>query len=156
MPVCVASLAIASVSTHSPLFATFSKEAKCVTEGGACFDPQTLTIAECCSPFQCYIDKTSDDFVGTCTPPLNFTQALAELKLDYAVKDTVCNNLESTLDNYYETIQEVLSEIQEDPGDNQMGLLVNLVCKNSDPNDPGIRDHASYTRFDYSHKCAAA
>lgn len=32
-------------------------------------------------------------------------------------------------------------------------LLIAFMCKNLDPMDPGILDHAAYAHFDYIEKC---
>jgi len=88
--------------------------------------------------------------------PINFAEVLNEKKIDLEFKDSICSNMESTLDNYYKIITSILRELQDDPDDNKMGFLVDFMCKNADPMDPGVRDHASYTRFDYVEKCSQA
>jgi len=75
-----------------------------------------------------------------------------EKKLDSKYKERVCDSLEKVLDDYYKAIAGILNDLEDDPEDNQMGYLVDMMCKNDDPLDPGIRDHASYTRFDYIEK----
>lgn len=67
-----------------------------------------------------------------------------------------CNGLEATLDQYYKRIYDMLKQLDGEPDEQEMGLQIDLVCKNSDPTDPGVRDLASFARFDYIEKCSKA
>jgi hypothetical protein len=81
--------------------------------------------------------------------------SVKELIWDHNVKEQTCIDIEVSLDTHYESIAEILKEL--DGVKSPMGLLVDTLCKNSDrSNDPGLRDLAAATRFDYVVKCAQA
>jgi len=87
---------------------------------------------------------------------IKFSAVLNERRMDYENKDKLCSDIESTLNNHYKTITKILNELKDEDDENQMGLLVDFLCKNEDSNDPGVRDHASFARFDYVKKCNQA
>lgn len=87
------------------------------------------------------------------------TALLNEFKTDLVNKEQICEKLENTLDKYYKSITDILDDLEMDEDEHneeKRSLLTDFMCKNLDPMDPGIRDHASYARFDYIEKCSQA
>lgn len=58
------------------------------------------------------------------------------------------------MDNYYTEIRSILDQIDDEPFEQDLGLQVDFLCKNLDPTDPGLRDLASFARFDFIEKCS--
>lgn len=77
-------------------------------------------------------------------------------KTDLAHKDRICYDLETTLDEYYNRIKYMLCQLEDEPDEQEMGLQIDFICKNLDPTDPGVRDLASFARFDFIEKCSKA
>jgi len=76
------------------------------------------------------------------------------------MKKSFCDILSSNLDSYYDAIAAFLYEDLEVQGvdESGLGLQVDFLCKNytDSPEDPGVRDIASFTRWDYIEKCNQA
>lgn len=54
---------------------------------------------------------------------------------------------------YYNEIARILRGLEKkDPDSLEHELQVDFLCKNKDPEDPGVRELASYNRFDFIQK----
>jgi hypothetical protein len=71
-------------------------------------------------------------------------------KLDFDMKKKVCLDIETALDRYYVTITDILARAA------GVGSQIEFLCKNQNPDDPGLRDVASYSRFHCIEMCSQA
>jgi hypothetical protein len=76
------------------------------------------------------------------------------IESEFEMKRRVCNHIESALDNYYQDIEMILNKIVAEEQPNT--AHVDLLCRNDQPEDPGLSSLASYARFDYVEKCSQA
>jgi len=73
-----------------------------------------------------------------------------ERKEDEEKKRVFCDVQEEILDMYYQQITSLLSDIENARSNEaELGLLVDFLCKNENPEELGAREIAAYARFDY-------
>lgn len=69
------------------------------------------------------------------------------------IKQEFCLVVEDSLDAYYHQIFMMLRNLEKKgKGSLSYKYEVDFLCKNEDPESPGVRELASYTRFDYIEK----
>ncbi len=76
---------------------------------------------------------------------------------DFKNKDKACQNLEKSLKENYVIIKDILYEELTDENADATGdnLQIDFLCRKN-PRDPGMRDQASYARWDFITKCQLA
>jgi hypothetical protein len=70
--------------------------------------------------------------------------------LDFEIKKRVCEEIGNALDAYNGVINEILNTAT------RVSSQIEFLCKNANIKDPGLRDAASYIRFDHIEKCKQA